>query len=128
MGRKNRNQDSSMDAAGDSFDPNELQSPDGPADASSPPSPPAADPMRTVALEVPVFGGVINGYCSNHVDIRLSPDQAELLRRITMALDAAAERHADGRLVNSLSAGDAVRWMLGRLSRDFAGNQQAAEA
>lgn len=79
-------------------------------------------------LEVPIFDGVIHGYCSNHVDMRLSPDQAELLRRISLGLDAANARHPDGRPVNTQLLGEPLRWILGQLAAELAQQQDAPAA
>jgi len=54
-------------------------------------------------------------YVSRHVDVRVSRRQAEVLRRLALALDAKNMLLANGR--RAVTAADAVRWLLEEVPR-----------
>lgn len=107
------------------FDPNQPLAPEDAAEiAADEPAgelPPleAKPEIRTLTLQVPIFDGVIHGYCSEHVDIRLSRAEAELLRRVTLALNQQSARHPNGRLIQGERSGDTMHWLLSHLAEQL---------
>lgn len=106
------------------YDPNQPLAPDFCGNGHAPPA--LAPPLRGLTLEVSVFEGVLQGYCSDHIDMKLSAQETALLRRVSLALDRQSARHPDGRRVRPESQTDALRWILATLAGDFAGNQTPA--
>lgn len=86
-------------------------------DAPTAPEEPAAEPIAreiTVSFALPVSQAPVTGYCSRHIDIRLSGPQAEALRRLQDGLDGTGKRLANGkRVVNNA---DAIRYVLEQLT------------
>lgn len=65
-----------------------------------------------ITITVPV-GGPVQGYVSNHLEIRMTPEQSEALRRLRLGLTRDIHRLANDKRVES--DGDAARWLLERL-------------
>jgi len=68
-----------------------------------------AEPIA-VTVEVPVAELIEGQYISDHLELRLAPNQKTILRRIRLALTSVGQRLANAKAVES--DGDAVRWML----------------
>lgn len=80
--------------------------------------PQAVEPAAVVAVEIPLAPPDA-GYCSRHIEVRLTGRQAIVARRVRRHLDAVGARCAGSsgrapRPVHSLA--DVVRWVLDRLA------------
>ena len=76
-----------------------------------------AEMLLSVPLEAPA-----TGYCTDHVDLRLTRRQAETLDRLTRALHVRGE-HVQRRGYDRLpryvqTPGDALRWLLERIAEE----------
>lgn len=112
------NQPLAPEEAGEIVAPEEIKSQLEPIQETKPPEP-EKPAIRVLTLAVPVFDGVIHGYCSEHVDIRLNRAEAELLRRVTLALNQQSARHPNGRLIQGERSGDTLHWLLGHLAEQL---------
>lgn len=74
---------------------------------------PTGPKIGTIRLEIPILEGEVIAYTPSQVQVRLTPQQGDLLRRIYLALNTTDARVGDIRHVDNHP--DAIRWMLQKM-------------
>jgi len=90
---------------------------DEPAAVAAPSEPPPLY-FKRVAVDVPLGDVPVDAYITNHVEVRLTHDQAYALRGLWYGLQAAGERLDGGKPIASNA--DVIRWLLEQVSRQTA--------